>query len=201
MIQNICVDYNPGYHHFTHVPKITIIWCTVPVIRSDTDKTFRHFGPFFCPFTTPPHSPSPLMIPKIKILKNMKKTPGDIILLYIHVSHKWRSYDKWFMKYKVRKTENFIILGHFFVLSAPDNPENQNFKIEKNTWRYYHFTYLHNKWQSYDVWFLRYGTQQTELFVILDCFLPFHLHMDPEKQNFERMKKHLQMLSFHKCVP
>ena len=46
----------------------------------------------------------------------------------------------------------------------PGNPENQNFKIEKNTWRYYHFTHLHYKWQSYHIWFLRYGARQTEFF-------------------------------------
>ena len=78
-----------------------------------------------------------------------------------------------FLKYKVQQTEIFVILGHFLSFQPPDNLENQNFKIEKNTWRYYHFTHLHHKWQSYDVWFLRYGVQQTEFFVILDHFLPF----------------------------
>ena len=106
--------------------------------------------------------------------KKMKKMPGDIILLYIHLYHNWRSYDIWFLKYKVRQTEIFVILGHFLPFQPLDNLENQNFNIEKNTWRYYHFTHLHHKWQSYDVWFLRYGVQQTEFFFILDCFLPFY---------------------------
>ena len=57
---------------------------------------------------------------------------------------------------------------------SPDKPENQNFKIDKNTWRYHHFTHLHHKWLSYDVWFPRYGARQTEIFVILDHVLPFH---------------------------
>ena len=122
-----------------------------------------------------------LMILKINIFKKkMKKTLGDIILSYVHVYHKWRSYDVWLLKYKVRQTEIFVILGSFFTFHPLDNAENQNFKIEKNTWRYYDLTYLHHKWQSYDLWFLRYGAQQTELFVILDCFLPFYLPVDPE---------------------
>ena len=122
-----------------------------------------------------------LMILKIKIFKKkMKKTLGDIILLYVHVYHKWRSYDVWLLKYKVQQTEIFVILGNFFTFHPLDNAENQNFKIEKNTWRYYDLTYLHHKWQSYDLWFLRYGARQTELFVILDCFLPFYLPVDPE---------------------
>ena len=36
------------------------------------------------------------------------------------------------------------------------------------------FTVVYPKWQSYDVWLLRYGVQQTEFFVILDYFLPFY---------------------------
>ena len=110
----------------------------------------------FCTFT------SPLMIWNIKILKKKwKKLPGDIILLYIDVYHKWRPYDIWFLKCKVRETEIFRILGQFLPLQPLDNLENENFNIEKNIWRYYHFTNLHQKWQSYDIWFLKYGAQQT----------------------------------------
>ena len=54
---------------------------------------------------------------------------------------------------------------------------NQKFKILKN-WKkahiYYHFTYVYHKWQSHDVWFLRYEVWRIEFFVILDCFLPFY---------------------------
>ena len=41
-------------------------------------------------------------------------------------------------------------------------------------WRYYPFTQVYHKWESCDVWFLRYGEQQTECFVILDHFLHFY---------------------------
>ena len=74
---------------YRRVPKITIIWCTAPKIQSETDRIFCHFGPFFA-FLTPPTPP--LMILKMKSLrKKMKKMSGDVILLYIHVYHKWRS--------------------------------------------------------------------------------------------------------------
>ena len=97
----------------------------------------------------------------------------------------------WYMvlKYKVRQTETFVILGNFLPFQPPDKLENQNFKIEKNTWRYYNFTYLYHKWKSYGVWFLRCGVRQTEFFVILECFLSFCSRMDSENQNFEKMKK------------
>ena len=32
--------------------------------------------------------------------------------------------------------------GSFLPFQLPGNPENQNFKIEKNTWRYDHFIHL-----------------------------------------------------------
>ena len=100
---------------YTCVPKFTIIWFMVSEIQSETNIIFCHFGLLFA--LLPP--PLPVMIPKIKILKkHMKKIPGDIILLYIHVCHKWRSYNIWFLKCKVWKT-NFYHFGPFFVLSAP----------------------------------------------------------------------------------
>ena len=116
-------------------PKMTIIWCTVPEIWSETDKKKLSFWAIFCPFTTP----TLLIIPNTKILKKMKKMLEDIIVLYTHVHHKWRSYDIWFLKYKVQQKEIFNILGHFLPFQPPDNLENQNSNIEKNTWRYYQF--------------------------------------------------------------
>ena len=50
----------------------------------------------------------------------------------------------------------------------------------KNTWRYYHFTNVYHKWQSYDVWLLRYGVQQTEFFLIFDHFLTFYPSNNPK---------------------
>ena len=83
---------------------------------------------------------------------------------------------------------NFCHFGPFLPFQPSDNPENQNFKTEKNTWIYCHFTHLHHKWQSYDV-----GSWDMEcdriFFIILDHFLPFYSPMDPENQNFEKMKK------------
>ena len=79
----------------------------------------------------------------------MKNVSGNIILLHIHVYHKWTSYDIWFLKCKVWPTEIF-----FFLPSQPlDYSENQNSKIEKSTWRYYHFTCLqhHMMYGSWDI--------------------------------------------------
>ena len=43
-----------------------------------------------------------------------------------------------------------------------------------------HFTVYH-EWQSYDVWFLRYGAQQAKSFLILDHLL--------KNQNFDHLLK------------
>ena len=84
----------------------------------------------------------------------------------------------------------------------PKNPKIQNLKKnEKNTWRCYQFKHVYNKWQSYDVWFLRYGAWQTELIVIFDCFLPFYPPNNPKNQNFEKLKKAPgDIIILHKCA-
>ena len=118
-----------------------------------------------------------------KILKNEKTCCR---YHFTHVHQKSQPYDVWFLRYGVGQAEFFVILGHFLPFQPPENLENQNFKIEKNTWRYYHFTHLHHKWQSYDVWFLRYGVQQKEFFVNLDRFSPY----GPKKSKFQKNEKH-----------
>ena len=98
----------------------------------------------------------------------------------------------------------FVILDHFLTFCTSDNVKNQNFeKNEKNTWRYYHFTHVYHKWESYDIWFLRYVVWRTEFFVILDRFSSFYLPNNPENQNFEKLKRktHLEISSFDNSVP
>ena len=146
-------------------------------IRSETDRIFCHFGPFFT-------LSSLLIIPKIKILRKkwnkcLEMSSSDVYMCTINEDH--TIYGSWNIRWN---REIFVILGHFLPFQFSENLEHQNLKIEKNTWRYYHFTHLHHKWQSYDVWFLRYGAWQTEFFVILDHFLPFCSPIDPENQNF-----------------
>ena len=77
---------------------------------------------------------------------------------------------------------------NFLPFYHPLDPENKNFqkngkKMKK--WRYYHFTHVYHKQQSYDVWFLRYGAWRTEFLVILDHFLHFYPPNNPKNQNFE----------------
>ena len=113
---------------------------------------------------------------------------GDIILLYIHVCYKWRSYDISFLKYKVRQTENFVILGHFLPFQPPGNPKNQNFKIGKipeDITTLHIRTINHMMYGSWDI------ERNRHIFLSFwTVFCTFTPHpMDPENWNFEKMKK------------
>ena len=49
------------------------------------------------------------------------------------MNHKWWSYDVWFLKYRAKQTEFFVISGYFLPFYLPNNPENQNSeKMKKN---------------------------------------------------------------------
>ena len=78
-----------------------------------------------------------------------------------------------------------------------NNRKYQNFEKIKNNSRYYHFTHVYQKVQSYDVWFLRNRAQQTEFFVILTVFSP---PTNLKNQNFEKMKKMPWDIILHKCT-
>ena len=56
---------------------------------------------------------------------------------------------------------------------------------------------MYHKWQSYDVWFLRYEVWWTEFFVILDCFFLFYPPKKSKNQNFEKAPGDIIIL--HKC--
>ena len=118
----------------------------------------------------------------------MKKMPGDIILSYIYVYHKWKSSDICFLKYKVQQTEILHILGHFCPFSLLTTWKIKIITLEKNTWRYYHFTHLHHKWQSY-------------VFVILDHFLYFHPLTTQKFKILKKWKKRPgDTIILHKCT-
>ena len=112
--------------------------------------------------------------------------------------HKWRSYDSWFLRYKAWLTTFFVVLSHFLPFDPPIiQPEKWKFWTnEKKAWRYYHFTVVHHKWWSYNVWLLRYGAQHNFL-LFLAIFCPFT--NNPKIKILKKWKKHLEILSFHMC--
>ena len=165
---------------------------------------FFHFWPFFAllPFY-PPFLPPLPNSPKNKILKKMKKNSGKHYRFTL-VYNKWQSYETWFLRYQVWQTF-FVILDHFLPLYPITTQKIKSLKKWKNPWRYYHFPHVYHKWQSYDVWFVRYGAWQNEFFVILDHFSLFYpppLPLWTQKIEIsEKWTTHLKVLLFYKCVP
>ena len=150
---------------------------------------FLAFWAIFCPFTL-------LATQKIKILK-LKKTPEYIIILQMYTINE--SYDAWFLRYGVQ--QNFLSFWIIFPLLPPLT--NQKIKILKK-WRIcleiLSFYKVFHKWQSYDVWFLKYQARCTESFVILYHFLHFYPPTNPKNQIFEKMEKaHGDIIILHRC--
>ena len=128
-------------------------------------QNFISFWASFCPFS--PDNP-----------ENQNFTIEKTTWRYYNFTqlhHKWQSYDAWFLRHGAQ--QNFLSFWTIFCHFTTLGPRKSKFwKNEHHTWRYYHFTNVYYKWQSYDVWFLRYEVQQTEFLVILDHFLPFYPH-------------------------
>ena len=105
---------------------IILHMCTkthIHFLRYGVRQNFLSFWAIFCHFTPPPDDPENQNFQK-------KKMPGDIILSYTHVYHKGKSYDIWFLKYKVKQTEicHFVL---FFALSALTNQKIKILKLIK----------------------------------------------------------------------
>ena len=105
---------------YTCAPKLTIIWSTVLEIRSETDRTFYHFLPFYHP-----------MDPKSQNFEQTKKAPDDIITLQmctINDSHV--IYGSWDMECKV---QIFLSFWTIFWPFTPNKTKNLNFEKMKKT--------------------------------------------------------------------
>ena len=66
---------------------------------------------------------------------------------------------------------------HFRIFFCPFTPlttwKIQLLKKWKNTWSYYHFTHVYQKWQPYNVWFLRHGADRHNFLSFWTIFCPF----------------------------
>ena len=164
----------------------------VPEIWSETEffVIFGHFLPFYQP---PSASPSPLKISKIKVLKKKMKQMHADILLYIYVYYKWRLYDIWFLKYKMRQTKIFVILGYFCHFSSLST-----WKIKILNWKKHLEILSFYTWQSYDIIWCMFP----EIWGMTDIIL---CHPGPSWTQkikiFKKWKRHLEILSFYTCLP
>ena len=133
--------------------------------------------------------------------KLLKWTNKKQIILIFTVLHLKKKIMKNTCRYHYQNLHDRIYsFGSFFALKTP---RIKILKNEKICWRYHHFTHVHQKSQSYDVQFLRYGVRLTKMFCHFERFfalLPPPPPNDPEYQNFE--KNAWRYYPFiHTCVP
>ena len=95
-------------------------------------------------------------------------------------------YGSWDME---RNRQDFLSFWTDFCPFTPYGPRKSKFlKYQEKTGRYYHFTNVYHKRQSYDVLFLRYGLQRTESFAFF-ALLPPPPPNNTKNQQFQKMKK------------
>ena len=136
---------------------------------------------------------------KIKILKKWRKHL-EMSSFYMCVP---KITIKWCMLLKIWSEKNiFKKLGPFFALLPLYWPQKLKFgKKCKENLKYCPFAHMHQKWRSYDIWFLGYKVIHTEFFVILCHFLPFDPPSNLKIKMLKNWKKSLEILSFYTCVP
>ena len=143
------------YYHFTLSTIKDNPRCMVSEIWSMTDRIFCHFGLCFALLLPLPNRS------KNQNFEKMNKSPEDIIILHrctknhdhmLQCSWDTCTMDVTFIFY----------FGLFFTFLFPKPKKSKFLKKEKKAWRYHHFTHVCQKLWSRDVWFLRYGVQQTD---------------------------------------
>ena len=160
----------------------------LPEIRSATDITFSHFGPFFAILTL-----------KIKIWKKCKQKTWRYYP-FTHVYHKWRSYEVWFLRYKARQIEFFVMLGHFLPLILL---ATQKIKILKN-WKkcleiFFYTCTINENHVMYSSWNMERNRQN--FFSFWTIFCPFTILTTRKKIFEKKRKKCLEISSLHTSVP
>ena len=170
---------------YTCVPKITIIWCTVPEIESETDNFFCQSGPLFALY---PHHHHPMDPQNVE---RMKKPPKDIIILQMFIindSH--MMYGSWDMGCN---RQNFLSFWTIFCPFTTYNPKNQNFeKIKKPPGD---IIILHRCNINYN--HMMYGSWNT----FWTIFCTFTAQYTKNIKTLKKWKIHLEILSFYTCIP
>ena len=127
--------------------------------------------------------------------------PGDIFLLYIHVYHKWRSYDKWFWNIRCNREK----LLSFWVIFCSFNPlTTRKIKILKlkkipGDITILHICTINNNHMMYVSWDMECDRQNFLSFWIAFCsFTPLRTQ---KIKILKKWKKHLEILSFYTSLP
>ena len=138
-------------------------------------KNFLSFWYVFCPFT-------PLTTLKTKFWRNEKNAWR---YYHLHLCIANNNHIMYGFSDMEHDRHNFFVILDYFL---PFHPlTTQKIKIKKNeekSWRYCYSAHVCHKWQSNDVWFLRYEAWQTEFFVIFFAIFCSFTPIKPKKSKF-----------------
>ena len=115
--------------------------------------------------------------------------------------HKWKSYDVWFLRYRVWQTEFFVILDHFLPFYPPKKLKNWNFENMKKTPRDIIIlckctkNHDHMLFCSWDMTCDR--CNYFSFWAIFYLYPPNSL----KNENFRQIKKRLEISSFYTSAP
>ena len=103
------------------------------------------------------------------------------------------------MRHGARWTKLFVMLDCSLTCYPLTTQKIKILKKWKKAWKYYYFTQVYHKWQSHDVWFLRYEAWQTD-FLSFGPFWLFYPTNNPKNQNFEKWKFAADIIILHICT-
>ena len=115
--------------------------------------------------------------------------------------HEWESYDVWFLRYWVQRTEFFVILDCFLPFYPPKNPKSQNFEKMKKPPRdiiILHRCNISDNHMMYDSWAMKRDRQNFLSFWAIFC--PFNSLTTQKIKILKNWKQHLE-ISFYPSVP
>ena len=127
----------------------------------------------------------------------MKKMPGDIILLYIHVYHNQDHmiYGSW--NIRCNRQKFLLFLDIFLPFQTPDILKNQNFTIEKKRLDILSFYSCVPK-MTITWWMVPEISSTTDR--IFCHFEPFYALLPKKSKFWKKRKKKLEILLFYTSV-
>ena len=138
--------------------------------------------------------------PKNQNFEKMKKTPGDIIILHLFTTNSnHMMYCFWDMKSDRHFFCHSRLFFAFFFLPLTTG-KIKILKKWKNYLTYYHFAYVHHKWKSYDVWFLRLERNRQNSSSFWTIFCPF-TPLTTQKIKIFKKRKKCQEIWFYTSIP
>ena len=126
-------------------------------------------------------------------------------LLWIHVYHKWESYDIWFLNYKLQQKSILSFWAIFYLFSPRTTCKIKILKFKKSPWDIIilHICTINDNHMLYGSWDM--NLNRHNFFSFWTVFWPFTPLTTWKIKILKKWKKkthtHKEILSFYTCVP